>query len=467
MNDDQRQAVLDNARYLRAVRPVDPAEINEYVTGRPDPDAVRRVLRDHALDLGLRERADGAFVPVEPGAVDVALETVERLPEAHARRLEDLLVAEYGTGWPESDAGDRLRGRIRRLKEDYYRQNDVAYDRETALGYAVYHLPASYAATRYVLGAVPDLPRRARVLEVGAGVGGPALAAHDHWPDDALVRYDAVEPSAAAGVFEALLADARRGFETRVHRETAEAFAPEGEYDLVVFANVLNELDEPASVVRRYRDRLAPDGSMVAVAPADRNTAIGLRRVERAVADEQAVYAPTVRLWPDATPDDGGWTFQRRPDLAVPAFQRRLDDAAGATGEFVNADVQYAWSVLRPDGRRAIDVTPDPGSLARLADLGDHVTDRIDCVGVKLSPDLSTADGANPLFRLGDGSQQVDVYAVLARESGLNRALLSAAYGDLLGFENALVLWNDDEGAYNLVVDEEAVVDPLVRAPYS
>ena len=29
----------------------------------------------------------------------------------------------------------------------------------------------------------------------------------------------------------------------------------------------------------------------------------------------------------------------------------------------------------------------------------------------------------------------------------------------VLALENVLVLWNDDEGAYNLVVDGEAVVD--------
>jgi hypothetical protein len=41
----------------------------------------------------------------------------------------------------------------------------------------------------------------------------------------------------------------------------------------------------------------------------------------------------------------------------------------------------------------------------------------------------------------------------------LNRALLEAEYGDLLHFENVLVLWNDDEAAYNLVVGAETAVD--------
>jgi hypothetical protein len=63
---------------------------------------------------------------------------------------------------------------------------------------------------------------------------------------------------------------------------------------------------------------------------------------------------------------------------------------------------------------------------------------------------------------IGDGSQQTDHFAVLTDESALNRALLEADYGDLLHVENGLVLWNDDEAAYNVVVDGETVVDRVV-----
>ncbi len=85
------------------------------------------------------------------------------------------------------------------------------------------------------------------------------------------------------------------------------------------------------------------------------------------------------------------------------------------------------------------------------------MTERVDAVAVKLSHDLS--DDGNPLFLVGDGSQRVDHYAVLTRETGLNDGLLTADYGDGLAFERVLVLWNDDEAAYNLVVDDETTVD--------
>jgi len=83
----------------------------------------------------------------------------------------------------------------------------------------------------------------------------------------------------------------------------------------------------------------------------------------------------------------------------------------------------------------------------------------VDELAVKLSHDLSPGGDANPLFKIGDGSETVEQYAVLTRASGLNRALVEAPYGAVLAVENVLVLWNDDEGAYNHVVDAGTVVD--------
>ncbi|MFC6835707.1 methyltransferase domain-containing protein [Halomarina ordinaria] len=466
MNADQREQVLDAARYLRSVRPLDPEELCEYVEGRPHPAVVRQVLRESAVDLRVREREDGTFTPVEEGPAEVGLETVRRFPSGHEARLEDLLVERYGTEWYAGESGDRLRATIRRVKEDYYRQHPVEYDAETALAYALYHLPDYYAVAQYALadlGRAGLLPRTLRVLDVGAGVGGPALGLLDLLAGEALVDYHAVEPSAAADVFERLVVG-RENQRVTVHRETAEDFEIAETYDLVLFANVWSELDDPASVARRYAAGLADDGTLLGLAPADKNTAVGLREVERTLERESdlSVYGPEVRLWPGVTPSDRGWSFDVEPDLAVPEVQRRLDDAAtdpdGDPGEFVNVDVQYASTVLRRDGARAVDVAPDAERFARMADAEDHVTDRIDLLAVKLSHDLGRG---NPLFRIGDGSQSVDHYAVCTRESALNRDLLRADFGDLLVVENGLLLWNDDERAYNLVVDAETAVDAV------
>ena len=478
MDKNQRDQVLENAKYLREVRPIDPDEIYEYVEGQPHPAAVRQVLRDSALDLGVIERPDGRFEPASDDPVTVDFEGVGRLPEGIAHRLEALLVERFGPGWPDGTSGDRLRAVIRDFKSQYLGGGTVTYDEVTALGYAIYHLPAYFAATQYVLAelaAAGLLPARLRVLDVGAGVGGPALALDDLLPEDALVEYHAVEPSDAADVLAAMLDVTGENFRPTIHRERIEGVELDGEFDLILCANVLSELDDPAPVLESLFDKLDEDGTLCALAPADRNTAIQLREHERHLERDRGatVYAPTVRLWPHETPEGTSWSFDRRPDLETPAFQRRLDEGdrvdtatvtedgeserAPGDGEFVNTDVQYAYSLLRRDGRRAIDLSLDSGRFAKMAATERHVTERIDCVAIKLSRDLS--DGGNPLYLVGDGSQRIDHFAVLTESSVLNRDLREAAYGDLLQFENVLVLWNDDEGAYNMVVDGETVVD--------
>jgi len=94
----------------------------------------------------------------------------------------------------------------------------------------------------------------------------------------------------------------------------------------------------------------------------------------------------------------------RRPRYpAVPAA-RRLDETAerGSTdepGEFVNVDVQFAYAILRPDGKRRVDVQANDGRCARMADSEEHVTDRVNYLAVKLSHDLSDGDNPTPLPR--------------------------------------------------------------------
>jgi 2-polyprenyl-3-methyl-5-hydroxy-6-metoxy-1,4-benzoquinol methylase len=473
MNDDQRAQIRNNAKYLRQVRPIDPEEIHEYVEGQPHPAAVRQALREQAADLGLLERADGLFEPVEAGPVETHFHGVDALPERFARRIEDLLVEQFGPGWPDGPSGDRLRETVRAFKRRYLDGAAVTYDELTALGYAIYHLPAYYAAVQYVLGdlaADERLSNQLRVLDVGAGVGGPALGLDSFVPAESLVEYHAVEPSEAVTVLDELLAETSNNFHTTIHPQRIESFTPEEEYDLILCANVLSELDDPVAVLSSLLSSLDAEGSVVALSPADRTTAIGLRDIERKIETERGatVYAPTVRLWPGEQPESTCWSFDRKPPVSVPAFQRRLDEgeredgAAGedrrpGDGEFVNTDVQFAYSVLRRDGTRAITLEPDPARSAKMATMDDHVTERIDCVAIKLSHDLS--EGGNPLFLIGDGSERQDHFAVLAEESALNRDLRTADYGDLLRFENVLVLWNDDEQAYNLVVEGETVVD--------
>ncbi|AEN04504.1 small ribosomal subunit Rsm22 family protein [Halolamina sp.] len=483
----------DTVNYLREVRPIDPEEIQEYFENPPHPAVVTQALRDAAFDLSLVEQANGTFVPASDEPVSPPGWSPERLPETYEHVVADELVGRFGANWHIGDSGDDLREAIRRLKADYYHGNPVEYDETAALGYAIYHLPDYYAAMGYVLDDLAEtgrLPRTLRVLDIGAGVGGPALALHDYLEAAAdgeiLVDYHALEPSPAGPILEDLLAETGPNFHTTVHRETAEAFDPEslGEVDLLSFCNVLSELDDPAATAERYLQSVAEDGTLLAMAPADLETSTGLREVERTLTppdSDVSVYSPTLRLWPNEAPSDRGWSFDTRPDIEPPHLQtrlekglaeseKRMDDdgrARDAENAFRKTSVQFSYSLLRPDGERRVVVRASEKRHAKAKEMDRHVSSRVDLLTVKLSPDLSRqgegeqAYGAdpNPLFKVGDGSEQVEQYAVLTRESGLNSDLREAPYGAVLSFENVLVLWNDDEEAHNLVVDGETVVD--------
>jgi len=472
MPGSERQQVVDAAKYLRSIRPIDPEEVATYVEGGAHPGVVARILREAAPDLDLVERADGTFTPVPEESLTPAFEGVGRFPEPYAAAFEDRLRAVYGPDWYAGDTGDAIRERIRRLKTDYYWRNDVAYDEDVAMAYACYHLPDAYASVSYALdelGRDGLLESRLRVLDVGAGVGGPALATNDYVlggpgdPErDALVEYHAVEPSEAAAVLDDLLAETGPNFHPEIHRETAEAFEPTGEYDLILFASVWNELDAPAETAARYLDALATDGTLLGVAPADKETSTGLRAVERALADEReaaTIYAPMPRFWADRSPSDRGWSFDERPDVEAPPFQERLASDAEDPGAYRRTAVRYSWTALRVDGRRRFDFSLSRSAAAPLAESDRHVTERVDHVVAKASHDLSEDDN-HPLYKVSDGSEATEHYAVLVEQTALNRLLADAGYGDPLRVENALVLWNDDEGAYNIVVDADAVVDP-------
>lgn len=461
--DPLESEVIDAARYLRSVRPIDPVALVDYTTVDTSEARVRSILRAHAPALALIERRDGRFVPVPDGAVRATPGPLERLPPAVDRFLDDRLETRLGPDWATGDGGDRLRERVRDLKARYLAGGPVEYDALDADAYLAYHFPRSYAATWYTLAEVIDaglLPRSLRVLDVGAGVGAHLAAIDAVTPEDALVEYVAVEPSPLAEHLEAVSASlVGRNTHVTIHRTPVESADVGRDVDVALLGNVLSELSEPVAVARRVLERVAADGSWVAIAPADPRTSRQLRAVERALEPAAGVFSPTIRLWPDRRPTDACWSFVERPPLATPRVQERLRAGRDDGDAFVNASVRYSYSIMRPDGVRRFDVT---GREARELPLGrarGAIGERVAALVVKLSGDLAAA--GNPVYRVGDGSQTEPCFATHVAPTGRTEALETAPYGAVLRLARALVLWNDDEGAINLVVDDETAVDQI------
>ena len=472
MTDDSAQIVVDSAQYLRNVRPIDPAEVAGYVGHELSAEDVRDILRQHARELGLLEDRSGCFRPPDACVTQPKPERIDRVPPPLSDHIMRLLSDRFGERWYEGATGDELRAAIREFKHRYFAADRVEYDQSTALGYTVYHLPATYASTQYVLGelAAPELlPGHLRVLDVGAGVGGQSLALSTYLGAETLIEYTAIEPSEAnAEILSSVLDLTHRNFHWDIRRESVEDASIEGPYDLIVLSNVCSELEAPTQVLPDLASALHATGAMVAIEPADERTSRELRRIETEVVrrrDELDVYSPALRLWSGHQPTDHCWSFVRYPDIDTPRFQRLLDggrreqasDRDPATGEFVNRDVQVSFSILRLDGKRRIDLTAS-SPYAPLAESTDAVGDRVDVCVVKLSGSLASGDG-NPVYVVGDGSQHDEHFLVLAQDSSLNVAIREANYGDILVIHEGLLLWNADEAAYNIVADDETLVD--------
>lgn len=459
--------VVDAAKYLRSIRPIDPDELVEYVPEAGDATAVRSILRDRAFDLVLIERDDGLFEPAPTDAVRFQGRDLTALPTRFVRMVDRQLVDRFGDDWASGRSGERLRARVDRLKRRYLKETTSAYDELDGFAYLLYHAPRSYLATREVLAEVTarrPMHPPLRILDVGAGVGANLAAVADSLDWTTLVRYDTIEPSSLAERC-ACLADAYPGSNVHVSmvRDPIEDVDLVAEYDLVMLGNVLSELANPEAIAATTMDHLDAKGAWVAVAPADPRTSVQLYEIERSLVPPATAYAPMLRLWPNRQPRDDCWSFVERP-IDPPQFQVALRrEAEPAQRERYATDAaRYAYTILRRDGLRRFDLGADPSRFMPLGDIERAIGERVDVIAVKLSHDLAQEDG-NPLVRIGDGSQSVDCFAVCVNSTALNRELLDAPYGAVVTLEGALVLWNDDEAAINLVADEQTIVERRSR----
>lgn len=473
MKEETKTTILDSARYLRQIRPIDPTELVNYVEEDINASEIEQLLTEYSVAFELVKRNDGSFIAADDEPITVAFDGVKEVPSWIDDHIEQALAAQFGDEWASGRSGDRLRSVISEFKQAYFSGEAVDYDEETVLGYALYHFPPSFASIQYVLSELTSaslLPGSLRVLDIGAGVGGQALGLCAFLPDDVLVEYHAIEPSRpATKLLQQLLAETGPNVHPQIDTTPIETASITTTYDLILCSNVVNELAEPQAVIITLLSHLTETGSLIIVEPADKHTSRELRRIERCVLDatDTTLFSPTIRLWPSLQPTDDCWSFIRQPDLMIPRTQRLLDEGPRdtpqprepATGEFINVDVQYSYSIIRQDDQRRIPVTVSRSTYMPLADAASHVTERVRVAVVKLSQKLNREADANPLFVIGDGSQDAQWFAVQAVETHSNRFLSRAKYGDVLFISNGLVLWNDDESAYNLVIDDRSVID--------
>lgn len=293
----------------------------------------------------------------------------------HALPAELLVALRERGGSPDRDA---IEG-VRRLSALFTTGRDghladYLADRSLRRAYLLYFFPVNYAKVAGLLQEMPALPARPlRILDVGSGPGTAALAVLDHLTRLGQAGHHGSEVIAAdrsrhalheAETLWALVTKGRPDKSlcafraVRADAERADARAPwkEGPFDLIILGNSLNEIFCSAADLVAARAKfleillkaLAPDGTLMIIEPALRETTRALHHVrDRLVAERLAtVYSPCLHERPcPALAREDDWCHEERP-WTPPAMVRDIDRAVG----FIKDALKFSYLLLRRDG---------------------------------------------------------------------------------------------------------------------
>jgi len=229
------------------------------------------------------------------------------------------------------------------------------------------------------LASVAALPRkeRWRVLDLGAGVGATSLGVARFAALSGTARaldVTAIDVDAEAlEVFRALASDLRTlpgvANQLQTHVGDLASWSRSGSYDLIVLGLVLNELhgrrgDALLQNVLELAGCLAPDGALIIIEPALRETSRALHTLRDALAARSAapyVFAPCLR--------DAACPMLARPrdfchERLLSDLPASLADIASSAG-LRERDLTYSYLTLTPQKRSLRELGAGSGTLYR------------------------------------------------------------------------------------------------------
>jgi hypothetical protein len=217
-------------------------------------------------------------------------------------------------------------------------------------------------------------------------------------------------------------------------------------------------VERRAEVVTAIAGKLAEDGNIIIVEPADKVNSTEMRKLVVRLMDKgMGVYSPCSFIWCARCHPGSCWTFEEKEDIKPPRLMQKV--AGEEPYRFMNTDIKYSYAVLRKDdlSREKYRVPPH-ARFARLSRMKAHVNKQINVVAAVMSGDLG--DKKDHVFKICDGTSVKPVYAVLPyfHESTGNEALLKAKYGQVVEIYSVLVRYNKEYDAYNLLVTRNTTV---------
>ena len=267
------------------------------------------------------------------------------------------------------------------------RQCSYLDDESFRAGYLAYFLPVNLAKIQALLDEMPAPEADGRpltVLDVGSGPGTGALAVLDWLRQQPggggraveVVALDQSKPALrdaeqlwaayarAAGLSSAMLSPVRADVAKGRWLNDLRAQRSEG-FDLILAANVLSEVGDGSRDALERRTVLAegllgllkPQGSLIIMEPALRDTSRSLHQVRDALLARQActVYSPCLHDHPcPALIKADDWCHEERP-WTPPPIVSAIDQVVG----FIKDALKFSYVILRKDGRTIVPRRPD------------------------------------------------------------------------------------------------------------
>jgi SAM-dependent methyltransferase len=487
--------VISAVKYVSRMKPEFMlSEIVDYVKGSVSTAEIYRIVAPLASGMGLgleRSGDDYAASRIVP-AKAMALGEKERaaldellmsphIPAELEKLIKGYVEKKTGKAWDDPAVLDKVRKAIVAQKAQYWKEGPkrkITYETGySILGYLAYQFPVYFIQTEHIfyeLALDGLLKDRMNVLDVGTGPGTVPLALIDFYRKagcgEAIV-YSVEKYEENIEAFMALVPAYAEGTRVKVEKPIkADMLGIKmedlpGDIDLIVFSNVLNELghdiEKKIDVVKTLSERLAKDGSIVIVEPADKVNSTQMRQLVVALMGKgMGVFSPCSFIWGVRCHPETCWTFQAKADIRPTTMMKKL--AEEEYFRYLNTDIKYSYAVLRHD--RLSKVTyrvPEKAKFARLSRMKDHVEKHINVAAAVMSGELG--DEKDHVFRICDGTSVKPVYAILPayHVSPENEALLKAKYGQVVEIYGTLARYNKENDAYNLLIMRNTKVEPV------
>ncbi|HML25354.1 MAG TPA: small ribosomal subunit Rsm22 family protein [Methanomethylovorans sp.] len=467
---DSEKEIISTLKYVSHMKPEFMlSEIQNYITSDMSVEQIYDVIKPFLYELDIDACPDGADfrMRISPPA------TVMQLTEEEVKKTELFFRSAVVSAKLQTVIEQYI------SKKTYWKEGSsrkISYEKGyNVLGYLAYQFPVYFVQFQHMLYEMAQagiLKTRMKILDVGTGPGTVPLAIADFYKrlegrkadiycvelyDENIEAFNSLVPHYAPDsltLHEPIRSDVR-------------AIKSEGlpeNIDLMVFSNVLNEIkditiEQKADIVLKLAQRLASDGSILVIEPADRTNSVELRRLSVALKEAGlGIYAPCSFIWGSGCSLEECWSFNQKQDINPTLLMRKLAEC-DEPYRYVNTDLKYSFFIVRKDGlTRECYRVPPKARFARFSKIGMHKDKRINVVCSLMSGDLG--DEKYSLYKVCDGTSRKAVYAVFPWHNVTedNSLIKRAKYGEILELYNVLVNYNKEKDAYNLLLSKGSTV---------